>query len=88
MTWLMTAQLGSVEETNTFTTTVNQEIGSADGIDPLQYRIYGGDPDQSELIRRISMRGTEDQMPPMGTEMVDPEVQLVRDWIETLSPPN
>lgn len=47
-----------------------------------QQRIVPGEPDTSLLVQLISQRGT-DQMPPLGTFVVDDKaVKLVRDWIQ------
>lgn len=46
--------------------------------------IAPGAPDRSVLLRRMSLRG-EDQMPPLGSNVVDTEgVRLVQRWIEGL----
>lgn len=44
-----------------------------------------GDPSRSVLFRRITERG-EDQMPPLGTKLVDPAASAVFDgWIRSLT---
>ena len=50
-------------------------------------RIAPGLPDRSALLYRISTRNPAEQMPPIGTHLVDEEaVRLVRTWIEELDP--
>ncbi len=49
----------------------------------LDNAITPGQPDNSQLIRLVSGRGVLNQMPPLGTEMVDEVgVQLLREWVE------
>ncbi len=82
-TWLTVASLTSVEATDTFRYYVNRLTDVPES--QLQYRILGGSPDQSELIRRMQLRGDPAQMPPGGTELVDEAgVQLLRTWIARL----
>jgi hypothetical protein len=35
-------------------------------------RVTAGAPDTSAIVARMSTRGTDDQMPPLGTEEIDP----------------
>jgi hypothetical protein len=45
-------------------------------------RIAPGDPDASTIIRRMENRERPIQMPPMGTERIDPDgLDVVRAWI-------
>jgi len=62
---------------------------------PLQYwrggvikvRVAPGLPDASAIVARMSTRGTDDQMPPLATEIVDPDgIAAVRAWIASLAP--
>lgn len=53
--WLESAHLSSFEETNAYVSLVNHPTESAHG-STNPYRIYGGDPDQSELMRRLLFR--------------------------------
>jgi hypothetical protein len=94
--WLDTSLLGSVEETPTYTTTVNQESvkslaevgyeggeGGQAGVE--SYRIVPGSPEESVLFLRVETRITSAQMPPVGTELVDETgTQLLREFIEGL----
>jgi hypothetical protein len=74
--------LTPLREWNTIKTTLNQQVvatyfGSI--------RIVPGAPDSSLLVRLVSARGTLDQMPPLGTRVVDREqVARVRAWIARL----
>ncbi len=52
---------------------------------PLTLRVAPGDPGRSALLRRMLERGSRSQMPPLGTEIVDPAgVAIVQAWIETM----
>lgn len=95
--WLETTELGSVEETPAYQALVNHNTESAQG-SIHDYRIVGGSPDESELIRRITERGGSPimadgeeinvPMPPLASELVDMDaVAKIRAWIETLPPP-
>jgi hypothetical protein len=62
---------------------------------PLQYwrggaitlRVAPGQPDQSAIVARMSVRGNDDQMPPLATELVDSTgLDTIRQWISALSP--
>jgi mono/diheme cytochrome c family protein len=45
-------------------------------------RLHPGDPDQSAVAVRLASRNAVQQMPPLGTQLVDEEaVRLVRQWI-------
>lgn len=55
----------------------------------ITLRVAPGQPDQSAIIARMSVRHSMDQMPPLATEVVDDQgVQTVRTWIAALPPPN
>ena len=48
--------------------------------------IAPGDPDRSEIVRRMEIRGPN-QMPLIGSHQVDEKgVALIREWISSLSP--
>jgi hypothetical protein len=60
---------------------------------PLQYwrggaivlRVDPGAPAMSALVARMSARGSKDQMPPLATEMIDPDgIAAVSAWISGL----
>jgi hypothetical protein len=75
---------GAPEATHIMTNTVGaalQEFSHP----PYTTRIVAGDPAMSEIIYRISTRGSMDQMPPLATEHVDPTgVSLLTAWIQSL----
>jgi hypothetical protein len=74
------------ESTWAYTTAVNQELTQADTLG-LTLRISGGDPAMSAVSSRMSIRFSENQMPPIATEMVDAMGSAtVNAWIETLAP--
>lgn len=58
------------------------------GVEEFPYRVQGGSPDHSIAYHRMTLRFIEDQMPPIGTEVTDPDgLALMQSWIETLPPP-
>ena len=55
-------------------------------IHPARRLIVPGDPQSSELLRRISSLGS-DRMPPLASNLLDREaIQLLRRWIAALPP--
>lgn len=82
----------SVSDTATFKTAVCQLLTVWRGhVNPagLPYlrRIDAGHADTSGVIGRMSARGTRDQMPPLGSEQVDPDGLIaVSNWIDDLPP--
>lgn len=72
---LRTAELASVEQTATYRTAIGEVV------EP-------GDPEDSELLERVSSRSPDRYrpgMPPLGSERVDRDaVTLLRMWIEGL----
>lgn len=84
--WMDTDRLDAFEATQAYTALVNLPAISDDG-SILDYRIRGQDPESSEVIRRMTIRG-DAQMPAVGSEMVDEDaVALLRSWIMTLPAP-
>ncbi len=85
--WLLTDQLDAVTSTDAYTYLVNQPVYA--GTSVLPTRIVGGEPEMSEVIRRMALRdGGEQQMPPIGTE--DPDLDALsalNAWINTLPAP-
>jgi hypothetical protein len=91
-----------VEQTEAYQALVNQYTQSGQGSVNL-YRLVGGDPDGSEIMRRITIRqgsGELDElmpegidpddvpMPPLGTELPDDSaIELLRSWILSLPAP-
>jgi hypothetical protein len=55
--------------------------------EPYKRRIVSGHPSISGIAGRMSVRGMGEQMPPLGTEIVDPTgLASVSDWIASLDP--
>jgi hypothetical protein len=76
--------LAPVTEWNVLKTTLNQKAITAYA---GAVRIVPGAPERSLLLRLASSRGTVDQMPALGTRVVDPvPLRMVRDWILRLAP--
>jgi hypothetical protein len=74
----------TVQATGAFTTAVGvpTEKFTHAGI---THRITAGDPSSSCVSSRMSIRGTSDQMPMLGTKIVDPAgVAAVNAWISSL----
>ncbi|WP_231864801.1 PQQ-dependent sugar dehydrogenase [Sorangium cellulosum] len=76
----------TVESTDTYTTGV--------GVTPsfwepgALYRITPGDPESSDVVRRMEHRGSRAQMPPIASDAADAAgLAAVRSWIEGLGPP-
>jgi len=86
--WLRTDALDSVEGTPTYETTVGVGLDlPEDGPPGPTVRIVPGDPAASALFVRMDSRGPEYQMPPLGTEDVDPTARaLLETWIQSLTP--
>ncbi len=82
--WLKVEELTAVTDTSTYKTTVNQ---ATTGFTPTgtALRISPGSTANSDVHVRMSQRGTIFQMPPIGTEDVDPVgLKAVDDWINGL----
>ena len=81
--WLTSAHLGSVNDTPTYETAVDEEplLGLA-GADKL---IARGEPEASAVVLRMQLRGDEDQMPPIASDEQDTDgIAAVSAWIEDL----
>jgi cytochrome c553 len=53
----------------------------------VNLRIRPGDPLRSVAIHRMSTRVPNDQMPPIGTALIDPDgIRILSDWIASLDP--
>jgi hypothetical protein len=77
----------TLEDTGLFQTAINQRSTASTDL-PVDYRIFGGDIDQSAVRFRMTLRMIEDQMPPIGTEVQDEEgLALIEEWIMSLPPP-
>ena len=59
------------------------------GVSPDSSRIVAaGSPEHSALLHRMQSRRPASQMPPLGTVIADEHaIELVRQWIESLTPP-
>ncbi len=56
-------------------------------VEPYQVRIDPGVPALSAVLARMGRRGGLDQMPPLGTEVVDDDaLAIVEAWIQSLTP--
>lgn len=68
-----------------YVSTVNKRLQYWRG-GPIELRVATGRPDASALVARMATRGSEDQMPPLATEVIDPAgVERVRRWISSLA---
>ena len=86
------SQVGTanVSDTAAFKTAVCQLLTvwrgrvNAEGL-PYLRRIDAGHADTSGIVGRMSVRGTRDQMPPIGTELLDADgLVAVSNWIDDL----
>ncbi|HEX5658758.1 MAG TPA: hypothetical protein VFX59_16275 [Polyangiales bacterium] len=74
----------SVDATIPYQSSVGVKLQSFMGSD-LKLRITAGDPEQSGVYFRMSERGPRTQMPPIATELADPQgMQLIADFIRGL----
>jgi hypothetical protein len=77
----------ALEDTGTYQTAINQATTASSELG-IDYRILGGDETESALHFRMTQRMIEDQMPPIGTEVTDPDaLMLIQSWIQSLPPP-
>lgn len=80
---LVISELGSVEETRAYTTSVNVEVQKE--FDGVPSRIVPQDLESSAVYMRMTSREDEVQMPNLGTEVVDDEgAAAIAAWIEQL----
>lgn len=84
--WLPLGEYAGIEDTPFSRTTVDKAVTlPADSPEGTTVHIDPGSPDTSALFLRASSRGTEYQMPPLGTELADPDfVELLEAWITSL----
>ncbi len=82
---LLTAA-ASVAETDAFLTAVG--VATEKFVHPgITHRITAGDPASSGVAYRMSVRGSTDEMPALGSELVDPDgLAVITAWITTLRP--
>jgi hypothetical protein len=77
----------TLEDTGVFQTAINQPTTASSEL-AVDYRIEGGNIEESAVHFRMTQRMIEDQMPPIGTEVQDMDgLELIQSWIETLPPP-
>jgi hypothetical protein len=75
----------SFEDTDFFHTALGQEASRK--IDGLRIYAQAGHPDDSLIVRRMSHRDDDLQMPPLATEKVDSDgVATVRAFLQSLAP--
>jgi hypothetical protein len=80
----LSADARSVYETGTYRTTIGRLLQAFDAKGQA-LRVSPGNPEKSGLLLRMQQRGSDTQMPPLGTEHVDHAgVALIRRWIEAL----
>lgn len=81
---LRTSELsGAASATQIYKSSVGAHLTELGG--DLMYRVVAGDADHSGLLLRMTTRGNEKAMPPLASEIVDPDgVALIREWIDSL----
>lgn len=78
----------TLEATDTYKTAINQLGTAVDETNPGRRRIEGGNSAQSLVLLRMGNRGSEYQMPPIGSELKDmTAIEQLQTWITSLSPP-
>jgi hypothetical protein len=78
----------TLEATDTYKTAINQLGTAVDENNPGRRRIEGGNSAQSLVLLRMGNRGSEYQMPPIGSELKDmTAIEQLQTWITSLSPP-
>jgi hypothetical protein len=77
--------ISTPEETPVYQTTIGKPAKHR-GLGGTTYIVVPGKPDESQLFYRISVRDL-DQMPPLGTESLDPTgIATIAAWIDSLPP--
>lgn len=78
---------GVVQDTDTWTTAVDVRGTFFDPDAPTAVcRVHPGAPETSTVVFRMTARGDSSQMPPIGTEVNDPDgIDAVSAWISTLT---
>jgi hypothetical protein len=73
------------EATGAYQTAVGQKLFSYRNNPAFTYRVVAGAPDTSAMLFRMKSRASKDQMPPLATEIIDPNgIDLVQRWITSL----
>lgn len=81
---LQVNSLGSVAQTPAFATSVCQATQKSLG--SINQIIVPNSPEESAMFVRMNQRGTEAQMPEIGTELIDQVgTNIIRDWIHSIS---
>jgi len=74
----------SAEDTELFQSVVGRRMQYFRDTE-VTHRVLPGDAEQSGLLLRMQRRGPKEQMPPLGTELIDEAgVESVRAWIAAL----
>lgn len=87
--WLTVEELqaGDLKQTQSYLSTVNVELTRGSKPEGTTHRVVPGSLEQSALYERMTSRGLDYSMPPLGTEQPDTDgMQQVADWITSLSP--
>jgi hypothetical protein len=72
-------------QTTIYRETVGKLLDRAPIAASISLRVSPGQPDASALIARMQTRGSNDAMPPIATELPDPQgIAVVRAWIAAL----
>lgn len=71
---------GGVRQAGGFSVLFREE--ALDTTEAGVYAIVPGDPDASELLRRVTHPDADERMPPEGPPLADDEVAALRRWIE------
>ncbi|HXS18051.1 MAG TPA: hypothetical protein VN764_12730 [Polyangiaceae bacterium] len=80
-------QAGDLAQTQSYLSTVNVELTKGSTPAGTTHRVVPGSLEQSALYERMTSRGQDYSMPPLGTEQTDSEgMRLVADWINALLP--
>lgn len=84
--WLLSAQLGTIQQTPTFTTAVDHDVNLVnEGPPGATKRIAPGSAATSAAFLRMNGRSNGFQMPPLGTELVDETaLDQFEAWINAL----
>jgi len=79
-------QTGDVEQMQPYLSTVNMELTKGSKPEGTTHRVVPGNLEQSALYERMTSRGQDYSMPPLGTEQTDSAgLELVANWITSLS---
>lgn len=60
---------------------LDQAEHATEQLDSGQVAIRAGDPEQSELLRRVTTDDPNQRMPPEGEPLTPQQIELLRDWI-------